>query len=653
MDIGAGGKPTGKYAERMLAGAWCESNPADLYAARDEWNRLRDEARDTHAELKNNAAQLREVLGGDGFDALHRDRELVTRNYELLADTRADAANIMDRAGDQAANLRRYMISTVTTVQNEIALIEADPITPDTQKQLEIDALVESTNKQLKAFSEAEAAVLTSQLAAHSAMMSALPWHVSTANASPFTPSTHPAGNGVQALSTGWKQAPVTSGNGNGTGPRPGTAPGSDHTGGQEQQQSRQPEKVPGSDHTGGQDQQQPRQPEKVPGESNTSGQEPGTRLTAPPKVPAGMNTSGGAGPEAPLTLPPLGGGASGSGGGSGLGLGGVRGGFPQGLPPSQLSGLPPLSGVPPAPPAALSSPGAVSAPGGSSALAGPRASVPVPVQPVSGVPAAPVQPAMSPAGAPAVTPAGASSPPPAALPATSAAPAAVPLAPAPALAGPPPVPPAAVSPVGPAPAPPVVPATPFHGPPLPPIGTAINRDGLVERAEDPDIVRAKSLIWECLWHGRRYPMLDWAVGLHRGANGTVFYLTSSEGFPFIPQHVHLPDSPALTTPFDDGEFMPYHRAVMLAGWRNPTRIVLGHHALRAGAGLSTLWAIVSSVPLEADHLRPEGTDRGRGPVEESSCRPGEGDRGSHVGGGSSASAGGGCPGAVVDDRAG
>lgn len=205
------------------------------------------------------------------------------------------------------------------------------------------------------------------------------------------------------------------------------------------------------------------------------------------------------------------------------------------------------------------------------------------------------------------MTPAGVSSPQPPALPASSSA-TAVPLAPAPPLAGPPPVPPAAVSPVGAPPVPPVTPSTPFHGPPLPVAGAPqVNREGVVERAEDPDIVRARQLVWECLWHGRRYPMLDWAVGLHRGANGTVFYLTSSEGFPFIPQHVYLPDSPVLTTPFDDGEFVPYHRAVMLAGWRNPTRIVLGHHALRAGSGRSTLWAIVSSAPLEADHLRPEG----------------------------------------------
>jgi hypothetical protein len=102
------------------------------------------------------------------------------------------------------------------------------------------------------------------------------------------------------------------------------------------------------------------------------------------------------------------------------------------------------------------------------------------------------------------------------------------------------------------------------------------------------------------LWDGRRYSNLHWAIGLHRGLNGTVFYLTPSQGFPYIPRYVYLPDSPALLTVFDDHEFMHPERALVLAGWRNPARIIAAHHRLRADAGQSTLWAIVSTMPLDA-----------------------------------------------------
>jgi len=128
-----------------------------------------------------------------------------------------------------------------------------------------------------------------------------------------------------------------------------------------------------------------------------------------------------------------------------------------------------------------------------------------------------------------------------------------------------------------------------------------ITRQGTVEPAEDPDIVRARQLLWECLWHGRRYPNLQWAVGLHReDQSATTFYLTSSEGFPYIPRHVHLPDTPGLVTVFDDHQCVPVNRAVMLAGWANPARIIAAHQRLRADAGRPTLWAIVSTMPLDA-----------------------------------------------------
>ncbi len=144
---------------------------------------------------------------------------------------------------------------------------------------------------------------------------------------------------------------------------------------------------------------------------------------------------------------------------------------------------------------------------------------------------------------------------------------------------------------------PPAAPATPFHGP-LPPVGAPqITRGGVVERAEEPDIVRARQLIWECLWHGRRYPMLDWAIGLHRGTTGTMFYLTSSEGAPYIPQHVHLPDVPQLVTVFADPAVTP-GRLPALAGWLNPVATIVNHAALREGS----LGAVVSSAKAEQRH---------------------------------------------------
>jgi hypothetical protein len=120
------------------------------------------------------------------------------------------------------------------------------------------------------------------------------------------------------------------------------------------------------------------------------------------------------------------------------------------------------------------------------------------------------------------------------------------------------------------------------------------------EPAEHPDITRARQLIWECLWGGRQYSNLQWAIGLHRGdGNATKFYIASSEGFPYIPQNVYLPDSPSLATVFDDHEFVAPERTLELAGWRNPAWSIAAHHRLRADADRSTLWAIVSTMPLD------------------------------------------------------
>ncbi|WP_142386942.1 hypothetical protein [Mycobacterium hubeiense] len=243
---------------------------------------------------------------------------------------------------------------------------------------------------------------------------------------------------------------------------------------------------------------------------------------------------------------------------------------------------------------------------------------MPVPTQvppaapPPQAVPAAP-PPASTPA--PSVQPASMSSalPPPVA---SSAAPAvAGPLSPAPPLAGPPPPPPGAA---GPATTPGVPPPPslggqpgPFHTP-LPPVGTPIVRNGVVERAEDPDIVRARQLIWELVWAGRRYPSLDWAIGLPRAggdAGPTRFFITSSEGECYIPQHVHLPVDPVLIPIFADEEFARPGWRQEWQRWVDPAQTVLEHHRLRAEKfGRSVLRAIVSSREISGlSHKLPPG----------------------------------------------
>ncbi len=160
-------------------------------------------------------------------------------------------------------------------------------------------------------------------------------------------------------------------------------------------------------------------------------------------------------------------------------------------------------------------------------------------------------------------------------------------------------------------------------------MGTPVTRDGLVERAEDPDIIRARTLIWELMWTGRRYPALDWAIGLHRtgGADGpTKFFITSSEGESYIPQHVHLPADPILVPIFLDKEFAYRAWRETQQGWLDPARIVIAHHFLRQQAfGRSVLHAIVSSREIVGlDHILPPGValdvaDPGKNPFVDAS----------------------------------
>ncbi len=222
-DVGSGtSKPTGKYAERILAGAWPESDSADLYAQQEHWRALRDQAREQFRELSDNAAKLRHTLQGDGFDSLHRDRELVARNFDFLQETRDDAARIWEHGGEAAGNLRRSMAETVRIVEQEIATIEEAPGLDEPEKEALIDALIEAANAALIGQNAAAAAALASEFAGHLAYMGALPWHVSAANAAPYAPP----GNGVQSLKTGWKLDPSgLGGSGQGGAGTPSPAP--------------------------------------------------------------------------------------------------------------------------------------------------------------------------------------------------------------------------------------------------------------------------------------------------------------------------------------------------------------------------------------------------------------------------------------------
>lgn len=603
------GKPTGKYAERMLTGAWTESDPADLYAQQERWRNLRTQAADEFHQLRDNATQLRQALRGDGFDALQRDRELVARNSDMLAETRNDASRILEHAANGSDALRKSMANTVRLVEQEINTIESNPLLDVSEKQELINALVEATNAALIQQNVEAAAAFASEVGAHIGYASSLPWHISTADPSPHT---SPApNNGTQMLGNGWKTAPGT----NGTlpdspvpdttnAPPPGTTsqrPGAEQirgTGPNAMPPIAQPEpgaaQIPGGSGTA--------LPGTGHGELPGLAQAPSTGLMVPPIAGPG----GGAGPGL----------ASPAGGLSGLGTGGLFTSPAQGLlasgatnpllstaasPAASSAALNPLSA---APASAL----------GSGAAAAPNAAAAIPPQappPVQAVPAAPTSPVL-PAGMPTSMP-----PPLSAQSPTAAAPlAAGPLAPAPPLQGPPPSPPAAVGPAGPPAVPPPTAATP-PGPlhtPLPPVGTPVTRDGLVERAEDPDIVRARTLIWELMWTGRRYPALDWAIGLHRasGADGpTKFFITSSEGESYIPQHVHLPADPILMPIFLDREFAHRSWRETQQGWLDPARIVIAHHFLRQQAfGRPVLHAIVSSREIVGlDHLLPPGVE--------------------------------------------
>lgn len=618
------GLPPGKYAHRMLEGAWPATPQSAFDSEEQRWRRLRDAARSTYVDSLENNRQLRQSLQSEGFDALHQDRDLVARNWDFLAETRHDAMQIFRQASEARELLRESMAMTVYQRHQEIALVEDNPLIKSDAKKAFVEGLIEETNAELIAQSAAAGAALTAAATKHLSYLASLPWHMSTADSAASAAS--PPSNGVQAMSAGWKQAPAPTETGSGN---PGQGPG---TGGQRPGQQQTPgqakEDTPGATQKPGNTQKPGTDGSARPGTQSPEGAtpRPGTAQspgTAPSTPGTGGTTPGRTQTPAgtPLTLPSVGGGGGpglgggpGGGGLTGLGGGGAGGlrvpgsfaGPPQGLLPSQLAGpsSSPLSSVPQAAASGLSGGGV------------PKASVPVPMQsPVTPPAAAPVAsnavpgPA-GPAPGPSVQPAGLS-------PATPApavqAPAAVaaPLGPAPPLPTPPPS--AAVPQVGPVapPAPPPVGGGPgpFHAP-LPPVGTPMVRRGLIQVAEDPDLIRARQLIWELMWAGRRYPSLDWAVGLHRGQGGvTKFFLTSSEGEGYIPQYVFLPADPALVPLFLDIDFVQRGWRETWQGWVDPARIVVEHHRLRAEAfGQPVLHAVVSSREITGlGHLLPSG----------------------------------------------
>lgn len=613
----------------MLEGAWPATPQSAIDAEEQKWRRLRDAARATHGDALENNRKLRQVLQSDGFDALHQDRDLVARNWDYLAETRNDAVQLFKAASETRELLRQSMATTVYQREQEIALIEANPLIKDADKKEFVDALVEETNAELIAQSAAAGAALTAAAEQLLAYQASLPWHMSTAN-SATSPASPPRSNGVQAMNAGWKQTPATTGT-EGGGQASGRGTGGEQT---PQQGPSSQQQQPGRGTDGD------RSPRQDPG----NGQQPGRGTDGRPTPKQGASpspsqpTRGTDGiatpPQRPsLTLPPIGGGSPGLGGGpggggglTGLGGGGAGGlrmpgsfaGPPQGLLPSQLAGASPLSASNPlssVPPAASS--GLSGAGGGV-----PKASVPLPTQapvtappPSAAAPPAAASAVASPATAgPSVQPAGLSPATPAPVAqAPAAGPPAVsgPLGPAPPLSTPPPS--AAAPQVGPvappAPPPGVGAPGPFHAP-LPPVGTPIVRRGLIQVAEDPDLIRARQLIWELMWAGRRYPSLDWAVGLHRGQGGaTKFFLTSSEGESYIPQHVFLPADPALVPLFLDVDFVQRGWRETWQGWVDPARIVVEHHRLRAEAfGRPVLYAVVSSREITGlGHLLPQG----------------------------------------------
>lgn len=594
-------KPSGEYEDRMLAGAWPDTKPEDRYSHQREIARRADHTRDQHSELRANAHQLEDALQSDGFDALHADRAKTDRNYALLHDEQRSLHDWTGRSGDVIAAVQSKMVADVHTAMGMIKAINADPLLEESEKEEAREAIVRETNARLVAENVAAGKVVSGDFARHMALAESLPYYMSKADPTPYAPTQSNGGASMMKYSRG-----------------PGTS-GSDST----------PDPAPPKNSAPGKLEKESPTPSPKEGEKSEKGKlgaakptpDPGPvakEMTRPP-TPNPAASSPSSTTSSPLGMP-------GGGGGSG---GGVPGSGGAGSPTGALGGLGNMArGAPPTPgnlastnPAA-SNPLASATPAAASALSsggGARPAVPASPAQAAPVSANPQSPAMPPqSGAAQVVPAGnTSTNAPQTVTAAPQGPVQGPLGQAPPLSGAPPPPAGATSP-GPTPgmsgAQGGVTAGPAGAPlptGVPVVGTPLVRNGVLEKAEDPDLAFARDLIFQLLWASRRYPSLDWAIGIHRSGDATTFFMTSSEGLCYIPAHVFLPAMPGLVPLFHDVQVARPTWSVLWQGWTDPARPVAQHHRLRAELyGSDALYAIVSSRPVDDNikHVIPQGT---------------------------------------------
>ncbi|SKT81389.1 putative methyl-accepting chemotaxis sensory transducer [Mycobacteroides abscessus subsp. massiliense] len=599
-------KPSGEYEDRMLQGAWPDTKPEDRYSLQREIARRADHTRDQHSELRANAHQLKEVLQSDGFDALHEDRAKTDRNYSLFYDEQRSLHDWTGRSGDLISAIQSKMAADVHTAMGMIKAIEADPLLEESEKEEARETIIRETNARLIAENVAAGKIASGDFARHMALAESLPYYMSKADPTPYAPTQSNSGASMMKFSKG---PPLPGKGGDGDLPGKGDSPGK-NTENKLPTKSSEPGQAPGKA-------KEPSLPEsKKPGVGSAAGKGLEPKLpTSESPTPSGTSSST---TSSPLGVP--------GGGGSG---GGVPGSGGAGSPTSALGGLgnvargAPLSpgNLTPANPAA-SNPLASATPAAASALSsggGARPTVPAsPMQaaPVSANPQSPVMPPQS--GAAQVVPAGnTSANAPQTVTAAPQGPVQGPLGQAPPLSGAPPPPAGATTP---SPTPGMsgaqggVTAGPAGAPlptGVPVVGTPLVRNGILEKAEDPDLAFARDLIFQLLWASRRYPSLDWAIGIHRIGDETTFFMTSSEGLCYIPAHVFLPAMPGLVPLFHDVQVDRPTWSVLWQGWADPARPVAQHHRLRAELyGSDALYAIVSSRPIDDNiqHVIPQGT---------------------------------------------
>lgn len=576
-------RPSGKYAEQMIANAWSPDSPRRLSGVGQDWNNEARAQQNEHERQTRIARELQQHLQSDGFDALHEERKKVVRNREFLKEDAYSFNQLYEQLATSLGAMKMHMRAVVAERHQIIDQIESNPlIEPDEQKAM-VDAIVEETNAELIAANASVTQVAAAQFARISAAAQAQPYYVSKSDSSPSTPH---IGSKAGATPVDW------------------TRPRKDRTGSETPGKVGDDQKTP--DPAPGKTQETsptptPKQDEKT-GKGKVSNDHatpsPGgaaKEVSSATPSPSTGATSGSPSMTMPSTGAPGGGGVP---GGSGLSsaaspLGSLGRGVPPvpnqlapSTPPVSPSSVNPLAGAPAAASAAGSARPAVPL----SAQVGPTST------PATSV-AAPATTGAAQVGA--TTPAQVQQAP--LVGSVGGAPNSGTLGPAPALSGPPPN--GAVTPPGPAGSGGTAVGSsgggsvgPTLAPGLPVVGTPLIRDGVIERAEDPDIVRARDLIFQLLWAGRRYPSLDWAIGIHRVDNESRFYITSSEGLCYIPQHVFLPNHPSLGSLFIDREVVRSNWSVLWQGWVDPSRTVAMHSRLRAEFhGYPTLFAIVSS----------------------------------------------------------